>query len=546
MDQKWLLYAIFALNGILFSCYLPSMEHYLQGKPSPENSTIIIDQFNQSAHHIQTTSAPPGLGLSEQFYSVVVCIYSVGEIAGGIAFGALADTKFQIKRTLLLACFLGTLSCVLYSVAPNGVAVLFARVGGGLWTGCIGSVGRSYAVKVVPEKDLGYVFSKILSCYTFFMAAGPAFGVVFPYIKFSIWDIRFDEYRNAGWLTALLSLIVFVWMCITMDDPAAERKHPKSYEYERLVTDEKLEKSDDGYTQAKKKVEYAEMMKKMKQTFWNTGRGSSAGIALLLFLFFIVSLGFGMVESMMPLIFDVSFGYDAQTSSLAFSCAGVLLFATSVVLAYLTKPAVIVLEGGKTMTAQRISSRQGIMFALIMLCGSSFLMTDYKAVGGDGCSEYSYDGGVDACLKTSSCTWMPLLHGCDSCTPTCRNTSRGLDLPPFLVGFGMMSIGFTIGRVLITVLFGKLLGRGNNGIMNGYLISSGALARIVAPFYGVNLYQAVGHNTWVLMLSHGGLLFLAIVLTAWLWKEIDEQQNNDEEDAPLLGEKVDFSQYMAH
>lgn len=55
----------------------------------------------------------------------------------------------------------------------------------------------------------------------------------------------------------------------------------------------------------------------------------------------------------------------------------------------------------------------------------------------------------------------------------------------FIIGFGIISVAFPVGRGVTLSLFSRLIGNHDPGFYMGWILAIGAISRILGPFWAV-------------------------------------------------------------
>jgi len=100
-----------------------------------------------------------------------------------------------------------------------------------------------------------------------------------------------------------------------------------------------------------------------------------------------------------------------------------------------------------------------------------------------------------------------------------------VELPRFLIGVGVGSMGFSAACALLIAIFSKVLGNVEQGLLMGWLSSSGSIARTVGPVCASYFLMYLGGG--VVFLTVGALLFFATVVTLLYWRKLYTRGQSD-------------------
>jgi MFS family permease len=125
--QNWLVITSYCtLIGLAYSSALPSLHQFVTSSAYPEDDDV-----------------QPGLGLSETWYSWIVSIQSIGELAGAIAISLLLRW-FYTKYLMLISLAVCGGGGVLYGVGKYGWMLLIGRFLMGSCQGAVTVILRTY------------------------------------------------------------------------------------------------------------------------------------------------------------------------------------------------------------------------------------------------------------------------------------------------------------------------------------------------------------------------------------------------------------------
>jgi len=94
----------------------------------------------------------------------------------------------------------------------------------------------------------------------------------------------------------------------------------------------------------------------------------------------------------------------------------------------------------------------------------------------------------------------------------------------FYVAITMIAIGFANGQALLLALFSKLLEEQEQGMMMGWLTSSGSIARMICPIASSYVYSASGMRANYLFLGSAALTFWGNLGIVFGWHDVDPNQ----------------------
>jgi len=91
----------------------------------------------------------------------------------------------------------------------------------------------------------------------------------------------------------------------------------------------------------------------------------------------------------------------------------------------------------------------------------------------------------------------------------------------FYVAITMIAIGFADGQAVLLALFSKLLEEQEQGMMMGWLSSSGSIARMICPIAASYAYSASDYKANYIFLGSAALTFWANMGIVIGWREMD-------------------------
>jgi MFS family permease len=199
-QQNWCILAAFCtLVGFSYSSALPSLHQFVTSSTTPDDPDL-----------------QPGLGLSETWYSWIVSIISVGELAGAVATSVLMRKVF-IKFLMLANLSLCAFGGLLYGVGKYGWMLLIGRFFIGYYIGAVTVVLRTYVgetcstviAAMPPEKreksnlKNTAFFATFIVC-TMSSLSGPSLDAIVAQIP------SIDQFRWLGYFTIIYSFLLGV------------------------------------------------------------------------------------------------------------------------------------------------------------------------------------------------------------------------------------------------------------------------------------------------------------------------------------------------
>lgn len=100
-----------------------------------------------------------------------------------------------------------------------------------------------------------------------------------------------------------------------------------------------------------------------------------------------------------------------------------------------------------------------------------------------------------------------------------------VELPRFLIGVGLASVGFSSACAVVISIFSKLLENVEQGVMMGWLSASGSLARVAGPLFSAYVLQYVGGG--LVFLITASMLVVALVLTLAFFPHLKTAHKGD-------------------
>jgi len=100
-----------------------------------------------------------------------------------------------------------------------------------------------------------------------------------------------------------------------------------------------------------------------------------------------------------------------------------------------------------------------------------------------------------------------------------------VELPRFLIGVGLASVGFSSACAVVISIFSKLLENVEQGVMMGWLSASGSLARVAGPLFSAYVLEYVGGGLVFLITTF--MLVVALVLTLAFFPHLKTAHKGD-------------------
>eukprot|EP01123_Difflugia_compressa_P012779 TRINITY_DN5602_c0_g2_i1.p1 TRINITY_DN5602_c0_g2~~TRINITY_DN5602_c0_g2_i1.p1 ORF type:complete len:363 (+),score=50.37 TRINITY_DN5602_c0_g2_i1:3-1091(+) len=96
--------------------------------------------------------------------------------------------------------------------------------------------------------------------------------------------------------------------------------------------------------------------------------------------------------------------------------------------------------------------------------------------------------------------------------------SDHVSLLRFCLGIGVVSYGYADAAALLLSLFSQLLEEREQGVMMGWLSSTGCIARMICPLGAAYVYNAIGAN--YIFLASAGLCFISNMGIIFAWEHL--------------------------
>mmetsp|Transcript_7521 Transcript_7521/g.11387 ORF Transcript_7521/g.11387 Transcript_7521/m.11387 type:complete len:508 (-) Transcript_7521:217-1740(-) len=494
LDWQAFVYMNVFLACSSFSCALPTIEPYL--------------------------SKLGALGI----WAYAVAIYSVGQFIASPIWGYLCS-RHRSEYMLYASLTIGVVGGVLYGTARSGVEVLTARLLIGLYTGSQEACHRTIVVRCTSDNDRTIAQAGVSTATVLGFLFGPAFAGLFifqPIGPFNILGvpILIDSFTGPGWLIVLFCFVssFFVTVGLTQEQtaglpqfrmqepevPVIDEDHSQnmskiSYRSFPVNTSEaqKNYNAIDGDNEGKLTPKDAEPVGRAV-----TERNSKlpdgecedpdmptryAGIIICGMVLFVNALGFSAYETITTPLVENDFGWDLFYADMLFVAAGIVCILVFIVIRF---------------TSATVEDRY------LLLCGVVFSTVGYGL----------------------------MLEFFDNRLP----------LPRFLLGFAAVNAAMELNRSVTMSLASKILPPTSRyqGLLQGFLISCVACARIIGPMYAVWVWNATDRDKfsqghWVFVGLFISFLFTTIIYVQFFsslqtYRKLVVEWQKKELAAPLL------------
>jgi hypothetical protein len=215
--------------------------------------------------------------------------------------------------------------------------------------------------------------------------------------------------------------------------------------------------------------------------------------------FFISSLGYTAIETMATPYMQDQLAIEVDKTSIVFLIGGianVIVFTLIVLLP-------------KELTDLRLQ----IVFSSVLCVVGCLFLVNWKGLihapfaKDDPCQMFTcaFDTGINnyPCANVTESNDMcanknclAIGAECETCLDICLKPALTLSYVFVIIGFAVINVGFPPGRVGSGAYYSVLLGAKKQGFMQGLLVSSGSIARILAPLIVNGVYTATDHQPW--------------------------------------------------
>jgi hypothetical protein len=450
---------------------------------------------------------PPGLGQNDAFFSLFVTSFSIGELIGAIGLGLLSSRTDNNHGLLVISFSIGLIGSVLYgSVVPPAVAII-GRTLIGVWTGSLATISRTWISLNIGSDRISFVMSVlgIFNCIS--IATSPGLNGLLAIINEGNSIFRLDAYRSPGWFTAILCVLGLAFAPLFI-------RANRNFEYSSLKQTI-CEMDMQNYRRPNEEYIWfdSSLVRKIRSLWDNNGVPNSV-LWIVIFAFYTSSFGFTIVETMATPILSDHFGMDIKKSSILFVVGG-------------SVSAVVFVVQSLILRKKWINERQLTVVAMALFALGALAMGDWQIFGDSG--KCSGAENYESCIGTDPCVWNQRgpYGDCDTCARSCYDSRWSLMLWQLYVGFVLINAALPPGRVCTAAIYSQLLGQRKQGFMQGVLVGSGSISRILGPLIAVGLYESANKHTWLLM------IFLILwfggcgALTSVVYKKLDYRRYQD-------------------
>mmetsp|Transcript_16680 Transcript_16680/g.15043 ORF Transcript_16680/g.15043 Transcript_16680/m.15043 type:complete len:517 (+) Transcript_16680:19-1569(+) len=492
------------VSGLSFGVVLPTLQPFVTGS---------------------NDANPPGLGQSNMFYAFVIAMFSIGEFCGSNAAGLMVRFGYSSQFSFTAMNLVGFFGSIVYSLSSKDYAfmALLGRFGTGIWSGGVNVTMRIHMNTHIAKKDLTFIMASVGFIITLAMMLSPGFQIGFDRINSRSCIpntlLCFDTYRGPAWLISIMILISLVMVQLLF--PAYNE--PTNYEKVTLI--EESSETYDSMAAAKAAPINTNHNLSPLSSVWDTNGVSNSIIIMLLFCFFTFSFGFTLIESMATPLMNDQLGIDIEKSSILYIISGLVSAFAFLVLLVADKK-------------KWVSDSQATLISLVFMFLGSLILVDYQSLRSDSCqqltcsysasSSYCINGQnvttlASTCLSTKNCAWNQ--EFCTICPPVCHDPSKTLSIAQLYIGFVLFNVQYVLGRICSAAIYSKLMPYTRQGWMQSVLMSSGTIARVIAPIVAISTYQGTSYHTFGLMFAMLGLSTVCLVWFYYEYKHLTEAIN---------------------
>jgi len=428
---------------------------------------------------IQTFDEP------KSYVGWAVAVNSGGTFIFSPILGKWADWR-GVKEAIFLSLIIMIGGNFLYAVSMNVWVLMAAR----FIVGCAAAnyaPASAYLSYATSEKDRTLVMGLNSAAGILGFVLGPAIAAALAFLpEFSVWEFKFDQVTSPGYASILLALFCMLFLPTFKDikkkvPPVFVEAHPILYDEgvedvdleERfgtnvdstLLNDVVSASLQDGAQLTEGDMAHSTMtanplpsasvgsLHSLRKLADPKSGLPIMGILVCLYLQFIFYTAFTVFETIGTPYTQNVFGWSVTENGLLF--AGI---------------------GGACILALALLQ----FFALFMRDRALLIGTELVMLAGFGILiSYPFDSNVD--------------------------------LARFLVGVALASIGFSAACALLIAIFSKILADQEQGLMMGYLSTSGSAARMVGPIGASYILDYVGGS--LVFLITAALLVTSLILT---------------------------------
>ena len=300
---------------------------------------------------------------------------------------------------------------------------------------------------------------------------GPIIGLIGGYINFSIGGFYVDEYTSCGYFQALFTILMFLGTFFLFSEiPRTYRRGIQAEEEQEDDLDESVDVTEAEQDEHIKEmlrqdpddIDFAALDATEKDTLVRM-KPNTKGVLVSILIFMIHFNGFAVQETITtPISTDILHKYT-ETLDYPESFAYVL-FAGSGVLSLITFLFLRKMNGW-------LSDKTFVMVSSIMGFIGFFLLMDFSP--------------------------------------------RIIEPARFMVGFGIISVTFILGRGVTLTMFSKLIGKNKAGAYMGYMLATGAISRVIGPFWSIQTLSISPSLTFGIC----ALLFLVNIVAQWWFND---------------------------
>ncbi|KAI5633337.1 major facilitator superfamily domain-containing protein [Phthorimaea operculella] len=390
-------------------------------------------------------------GSKKEILGIAVGANPLGQLLFSPLFGLWANRAASARAPLLASLALFVVASGLYSqlhlTRPYAKYwMVFARFLVGVSSANI-AVARSYlsAATLVSERTravagvslaqvLGFVIGPALQAAAAPLGPGPPYNPPGDYSTI----FRLDMYTAAGWINAILGLVNFILFL------------PWCFKEKKIAAREAMV--------AQGKDSEKEALKSMKPDYVSSWT--------LIAAFFVLVFNFVLLETLATSLTMDQFAWSKKQ---ALEYMGALMSAGALVAC-----ATFALIGPLTKCFEERA----------LLLWGGFLLTGLASVF---CIPWGPGPPPLAPLNATEAG-----GGCPQATQPWCETSRGINIPQFLLGYACVSVGYPLGVTLIQTIFSKVLGPRPQGVWMGILTGAGCLSRALGPVFVSMVYARSG------------------------------------------------------
>ncbi|KAJ2951313.1 hypothetical protein O0L34_g5715 [Tuta absoluta] len=390
-------------------------------------------------------------GTNKENLGIAVGANPLGQLLFSPLFGLWANRASSARAPLLASLALFVVASGLYSqlhlTRPYAKYwMVFARFLVGVSSANI-AVARSYlsAATLVSERTravagvslaqvLGFVIGPALQAAAAPLGPGPPYDPPGDYSTL----FRLDMYTAAGWINAILGLVNFILFL------------PWCFKEKKIAAREAMV--------AQGKDSEKEALKSLKPDYVSSWT--------LIAAFFVLVFNFVLLETLATSLTMDQFAWSKRQ---ALEYMGALMSAGALVAC-----ATFALIGPLTKCFEERA----------LLLWGGFLLTGLASVF---CIPWGPGPPPLAPLNATEAG-----GGCPQSTQPWCETSRGINIPQFLLGYACVSVGYPLGVTLIQTIFSKVLGPRPQGVWMGLLTGAGCLSRALGPVFVSMVYARSG------------------------------------------------------